>query len=287
MRRHASVCTGCSTGCSIWVEENQDHGLSAQAPRESARQPVVDVRRRPLRLPSRSRSGARLRSPASPATAKSKTEKCGAQLERSAGRIEDQARCGGPARRRALAVSEVEEAYLLAKLLRSLDPQAVLALGPVPTVGEDEKFPGGFTHLRRKMPQSPRRGGSAGPLHAQSALASMTLSRKCRRTDFGGVWVSGGYKERWIDAADRASASPDSAFDRARPVRFAAVERATYAPARAAFAERDGSYVNRDDRCRRPTGPFARPGACGSKERCFGRCSAARGFTIPAPCWTI
>ena len=24
MRRHAGVCTGCSTGCSIWIEENQD-----------------------------------------------------------------------------------------------------------------------------------------------------------------------------------------------------------------------------------------------------------------------
>ncbi len=24
MRRHRGVCTGCSTGCSIWIEENQD-----------------------------------------------------------------------------------------------------------------------------------------------------------------------------------------------------------------------------------------------------------------------
>ncbi len=25
MKKHAGVCTGCSTGCSIWVDENQDH----------------------------------------------------------------------------------------------------------------------------------------------------------------------------------------------------------------------------------------------------------------------
>ena len=25
LRRHAGVCTGCAVGCSIWVEENQDH----------------------------------------------------------------------------------------------------------------------------------------------------------------------------------------------------------------------------------------------------------------------
>ena len=24
MKKHAGVCTGCSTGCSIWTEENQD-----------------------------------------------------------------------------------------------------------------------------------------------------------------------------------------------------------------------------------------------------------------------
>ena len=24
MRRHRGVCTGCATGCSIWIEENQD-----------------------------------------------------------------------------------------------------------------------------------------------------------------------------------------------------------------------------------------------------------------------
>ena len=55
MKKHAGVCTGCSTGCSITVEENQDTRLSPQAAREPARQPVVDVRRRPLRLPPRPR----------------------------------------------------------------------------------------------------------------------------------------------------------------------------------------------------------------------------------------
>ncbi len=24
LRRHRGVCTGCATGCSIWIEENQD-----------------------------------------------------------------------------------------------------------------------------------------------------------------------------------------------------------------------------------------------------------------------
>ena len=50
----------------------------------------------------------------------------------------------------------VEEAYLLAKFIRGIDPQAVLALGPVPVVGEDERFQSGFTIRAEKCPN--RRG---------------------------------------------------------------------------------------------------------------------------------
>ena len=53
----------------------------------------------------------------------------------------------------------VEEAYLLAKYVRGIDPQAVLALGPVPVVGEDETFQERLYDPRRKMPESPRRRG--------------------------------------------------------------------------------------------------------------------------------
>ena len=62
------------------------------------------------------------------------------------------------------------------------------------------------------------------------------------------MWVSGGYKEPWIDeaAARRFEQVPllvvQDLFT--SPL----MERATYALPAAAFAEREGSYVNRDDR---------------------------------------
>ena len=34
MRQHKGVCTGCATGCSIWIEENQDH-IYRLKPREN------------------------------------------------------------------------------------------------------------------------------------------------------------------------------------------------------------------------------------------------------------
>ena len=58
LRRHAGVCTGCAVGCSIWIEENQDH-IYRLKPRENPlRQQVVDVQRGTLRLPSRPRPAA-------------------------------------------------------------------------------------------------------------------------------------------------------------------------------------------------------------------------------------
>ncbi len=47
-----------------------------------------------------------------------------------------------------------EEAYLLGQLVRGLDPQATLAVGPVPTVGQDKTFPSGYTIYAEKCPNS-------------------------------------------------------------------------------------------------------------------------------------
>ena len=45
----------------------------------------------------------------------------------------------------------VEEAYLLCKFIRGIDAEALLVLGPVPVVGEDERFPKGSRSPRRSV----------------------------------------------------------------------------------------------------------------------------------------
>ena len=47
-----------------------------------------------------------------------------------------------------------EEAYVLGKFARTMDPQAVLAVGPVPFSGEDQTFPGGYTVTAEKAPNA-------------------------------------------------------------------------------------------------------------------------------------
>jgi NADH-quinone oxidoreductase subunit G len=141
----------------------------------------------------------------------------------------------------------VEEAYLLCKLIHSIDADAPLVLGRVPTVGEDERFPGGFAIRAEKCPN--RRGVEAVLVHFARRLTTFDeFLPELDRGTVQGVWVSGGYKNDWIDQATAAR------FERLKLLVVQDLfpsplsERATYLLPGAAYAERDGSYVNRADR---------------------------------------
>ena len=141
----------------------------------------------------------------------------------------------------------VEEAYLLCKLLRSIDPQAALVLGPAPTAGAEERYPGGFVVAAEKCPN--RRG--VEEVVARFARRVDPLERlfpALERGELGGVWVSGGYKTEWIDAATagRFQRLPLLIVQDLFPSPLA--ELAAYELPAAAFAEKEGSYVNRCDR---------------------------------------
>jgi NADH-quinone oxidoreductase subunit G len=141
----------------------------------------------------------------------------------------------------------VEEAYLLATYIRKIDPQAVLAVGPIPVEGVDEKFPSGFTIRAEKCPN--RRGVEAivgrlggGLLNWGDFLGQVESSA------LGGVWITGGYPGAWHD---------DSLVGKFAGVKQLVVQdcfasplwdRADYQLPGATFAEREGSYVNAMDR---------------------------------------
>jgi NADH-quinone oxidoreductase subunit G len=242
LNRHAGVCTGCAAGCSIWVEENQDR-VHRLKPRENPAvnqwwicnegrwgYPHVHDNRR-LNRPRRREGNAAI-----DLDWTGLVGELGGRL-REVGRL-------------ALMVSPhltVEEAYLASNWIRRLDPEALLAIGPVPVVGEDERFPGGFTISAEKCPN--RRGVEAVLAHFGGRVRSLDeLLDELDRGQIRGAWVSGGYKKDWIDEAAARR------FERLELLVVADLfasplsERATYLLPGAAFAERDGSYVNRDDR---------------------------------------
>jgi NADH-quinone oxidoreductase subunit G len=141
----------------------------------------------------------------------------------------------------------VEEAYLLAQMARKYDPQAVLALGPVPVDGNDEKFPGGFTIHAEKCPN--RKGVEA--VINKFSERPITFDQLLTELDGGTIraaWVAGGYPKPWIDEATAERFGKldllivQDMFD--SPL----WQRATYQLPGASFAERAGSYVNCNDR---------------------------------------
>ncbi len=95
-----------------------------------------------------------------------------------------------------------EEAYLLGKLVRGLDPNAVLGIGPIPISGTDKKFPGGYTVYAEKCPNSRgvRRAlelltaaGGGSVLKFEEFIAK--VGDKATKT--AGVIVTGNYGSAW------------------------------------------------------------------------------------------
>jgi predicted molibdopterin-dependent oxidoreductase YjgC len=120
-------------------------------------------------------------------------------------------------------------------------------MGPVPTAGEDQKFPGGFVISAEKAPN--RRGVEEILGHFMHKLLGFEdFLNEMERIEFGGVWVAGGYKGTWIEepAARRFEKVPLLIVQDLFPSPLS--ERAAYELPAAAFAEREGSYMNRSDR---------------------------------------
>ncbi|NUQ62445.1 MAG: (2Fe-2S)-binding protein [Pirellulales bacterium] len=243
LKRHQGICTGCATGCSIWVEENQDR-IHRLKPRENPQvnqwwicnegrysYPHVHNDRR-LAQPRRRDTQAVVDLDWTTLPAEL------LQRLREAGRL-------------AAVLSpylSVEEAYLLATLVRGVDPEARLILGPVPVIGEDERFPNGFTVSAEKCPN--RRGVEEIIARFQSGRITTfdAFPSQLKGGRIGGVWFSGGYKkENWIEDEKVRSLTALKLLVVQDLFPSAVSALATYELPGAAFAERDGSYVNRND----------------------------------------
>jgi len=100
-----------------------------------------------------------------------------------------------------------EEAYLLGKYIRSLDPQATLVLGPIPTSGEDEVFHNPtngkvtFTIKSEKVPNAAGIRRVIELLGGPSCdFATLVASATPALANLKGGWIVGGYLSNWIPA---------------------------------------------------------------------------------------
>jgi NADH-quinone oxidoreductase subunit G len=241
MRSHPGVCTGCAAGCSTWVDENQDRVWRIR-PRENhlvnkwwicndGRYDYPHVHSDRRLIGAKRREAGKL---------------VDADWTTLPGELDGKLRGAG---RLAAALSPfltVEEAYLLAKYVRQIDPESLLALGRIPVAGHEERFPSGFTIAAEKCPN--RRGVEEIVVREMGRLLTFEgLLGELEPAGVRGIWISGGYKKDWIDepTAVRLAGLELVVVQDLFPSPLA--DRATYVLPASAFPERDGSYVNRDD----------------------------------------
>lgn len=241
MRSHDNVCANCSTGCSIRVDENQDR-IYRLKPREN---PHVNQ----WWMCDEGRYGWKHVHDAARVTEPRKRDGAGyANLEWSQLLTDLDASLQG--KRIAAVISPmltVEEAYLLIKYVKSIDANALLALGPVPVVGEDETFKNGFTIRAEKCPN---RNGVTKLL---SALAGELVSwnelpKRLKADKYDALWITGGYGAAWHDEGAKTALGSVPTLIVQDMFTSPLYEAATYQLPAAAFAEREGSYVNVGDR---------------------------------------
>lgn len=241
MRSHDNVCAGCSTGCSIRVDENQDR-IYRLKPREN---PHVNQ----WWMCDEGRYGWKHVHDAARVTEPRKRDGAGhVNVEWSQLLTDLDASLQG--KRIAAVISPmltVEEAYLLIKYVKSIDANALLALGPVPVVGEDETFKNGFTIRAEKCPN---RNGVTKLL---SALAGELVSwnelpKRLKAGKYDALWITGGYGAAWHDDGAKTALGNVPTLIVQDMFTSPLYEAATYQLPAAAFAEREGSYVNVGDR---------------------------------------
>ncbi len=93
-----------------------------------------------------------------------------------------------------------EDAYLLTRAVRAIDPEAVLGIGPVPMVGEDKTFLDGYTVRAEKAP-------NARGVHEAMSLAAPDTPiddyagfvEKLRNDRIDGVLLTGNDPRPWSD----------------------------------------------------------------------------------------
>ncbi len=253
MKSHDGVCTGCATGCSTHVDENQDHVYRLR-PRENPHVNewwMCDEGRYGFHYLHSDRRLTELRrrdpGPSDQNGAKRNGEFVNLDWAQLPERLEGELKAAGLLAAVLSPHLTVEEAYLLATYVRLLDSEARIALGPVPMAGEDETFKNGFTIRREKCPN--RRGVEEVVAHFMDGAYTLDdLLPEIEAGTVRGAWVTGGYKTDWIDELTAARFEPLDLLVVQDMFRSPLWDRATYQLPGAGFAEREGSFVNFADR---------------------------------------
>jgi NADH-quinone oxidoreductase subunit G len=247
----ASICPGCATGCSVRVD-HADNRVYRLKPRYNPKvndwwicdegrfgfKYVHDTKRITAPLVRRGLEQTRPNWEEIPKIVRY--------------RFEEQVRESGSDKVAAVLspFMSCEEAWLLIRFIRQIAPEAALALGPVPTEGEDQHFPAGttgegvrFTILEEKCPN--RRGiemllDAAGG----SKLKFEEFVERGNKGEFAAAWIVGGYPRPWVEKSTAKMAAKFKLLAVQELFENDLTAAAAIVLPACAWVEREGSFVN-------------------------------------------
>jgi NADH-quinone oxidoreductase subunit G len=258
LKTSKSVCGGCSTGCSIHVDQN-DNSLYRLRPRTNPQAQgyfMCDEGRFGFRYVH---SAKRLTQPAVRTVAGQRESAptpvdWSVAIEKAKSLLTARAKAA-PGKIAAVIspFATVEEAYLLAEFLGSLDADAKLYLGPVPVVGTDDEFPKGpdgkpnppikFTIRAEKCPN--RLGVSKVLEHFDPNFGDWNaFLADASAGKIEGVYLLGGYADSWLDAAALAALRKPGVVVLQDILDSDACRIADVVIPGASWVEKDGTWVN-------------------------------------------
>jgi NADH-quinone oxidoreductase subunit G len=256
LKSEKSVCADCSTGCSIYIDQNKEIVYRLR-PRENQQAqgyfmcdegrfdyPYINSRQRLAQPLARQEDGAKVTT----------WEQVLPALRRDL--AEAAARDAGSVVAVLSPFLTCEEAYLLARHFKELSGQTRLALGRVPVIGEDDTYPKDrrgrptqpvkFTIRAEKCPN--RKGVEEILRHFQGEIVGFDeVLRAAGAGEIKALYLTAGYTPRtglWISEAEAENLKRVPLLVVQDLFQTPASQVARYVLPASSFAEKDGTFVN-------------------------------------------
>jgi NADH-quinone oxidoreductase subunit G len=287
LKTEKSVCPNCSTGCSIHVDQNDDHVYRLRPRGNPLAQGhfMCDEGRFGWKY---LHDDLRLTLPEQRQDGKVVSHDWDVVLPA----LRNALLAAGRNKKKGIAAvlspwMTLEEAYLLTSYLKSLTSKVTFALGPVRVVGQDDKYPKDvrgqaiepvkFTIRAEKCPN--RRGVDAILNHYAGNQATMgDLLGRASAGDFAAVYLVGGDPERWFKEAQAAALENVETVVVQDILPSAASAQATFVLPGGSFAERDGTFVNHAGLAQEIHRSIRSPGEAKPDGRIFWDLAGRRGL---------
>jgi NADH-quinone oxidoreductase subunit G len=252
LKSQSSVCPGCSTGCSITVDQNEErvYRLHPRTNEKAQGHFMCDEGRFGWKY---THSDQRLTSP----EARTNGHVTSSDFDSVLASVRSALKKAAQGKAKVAAVLSpwmtVEEAYLLSGFLKGLSGEVTLAMGPIRVEGKDDQFPKDIkgnvvepVKFTIRAEKAPNRAGVEAVLNhfAGDVMPFEELLRLSSTGQFSAVYLVGGDPEGWISEIQAEAFSKIETVIVQDILSSPVLKHATHVLPSGTFVEREGVFVN-------------------------------------------